>query len=161
MIETAMAPRRTLRFRTLDDLDTELVRIEEAHRAGRLSHTGNWSPGTILGHLAAWIEYGWTGYPPNLRVPWFVRPLLRLRKKKFLRSPLPGGFRIPGVEGGTLGTEPMEFDAGMARFRDAVQPLRRGQAPPHPSPAFGRFDNPQATQAALRHAELHLGFLNY
>lgn len=51
--------RRLLRFATIDDLLSEIERVMEANKQGRLCVLGSWTPGQILGHLAAWIEYGY------------------------------------------------------------------------------------------------------
>jgi hypothetical protein len=161
VVDLKNVQRRSLKLNSLADLDAELARIEQAHRQGRLQRLGNWTPGQILGHLAAWLEFGWRGYPPVLNPPLPIRVLLRLTKRRFLSRPLPAGFRIPKVEGGTVGTEPLEFDEGMARLRQALERLRRGEAPPHPSPVFGTMSHAEAVQANLRHSELHLSYLDY
>jgi hypothetical protein len=54
---------RHLRLEGLADLRSELKRIEQADQEGRLETTGQWTAGQILAHLAAWIEYGYEGYP--------------------------------------------------------------------------------------------------
>ncbi len=160
-VNTKNVPRRTLRFNSLEDLDAELARIERADRDGGLSHTGNWTPGQILGHIAAWLEFGWNGYPPELRPPRLVRWVLMLRKARYLRDGLPVGVRIPGLKDGTLGIEPMTTADGLARLRRTLEPLRRGEDQPFDSPGFGKLSNAEAIQGNLRHAELHLGFLRY
>lgn len=160
-VNTKAAPRRTLRFNSLAELDAELARIEQADLAGRLSHTGNWTPGQILGHIAAWLEFAWNGYPPELRPPRLVRWILMRRKERYLRDGLPIGVRIPGLKDGTLGTDAMSTADGLARLRRALEPLRRGEDQPFDSPAFGKLSSADAIRANLRHAELHLGFLRY
>src|SRR5215475_3803919 len=97
--------RRMLRFESIDQMTAEVDRLVEAERAGRLRRLGNWTLGQTLGHLATWAEYAYTGVP--LKVPFFVRWVLRLRKRKFLYEPMRAGARIPGVEGGTLATAPV------------------------------------------------------
>jgi hypothetical protein len=160
-VDTKTAERRKLRFGTVAELEAELARIEAAQRAGTLRTSGNWTAGQILGHIATWLEFGWNGYPPNVKPPAIIKWILKRKKAGYLRDGMPAGVKIPKLEGGTLGREPMEFDAGMRRLRAALEPLKRGEAPPHGSPAFGPLDNAEATQLNLRHAELHLGFLKY
>ncbi len=53
---------RKLRFDSIEAVLEELKAFESASRANRLRVTGNWSPSQILSHLAAWIEYGYTGF---------------------------------------------------------------------------------------------------
>jgi hypothetical protein len=50
---------------------TEVDRLVEAERGGRLKRLGNWTLGQTLGHLAEWAEYGYSGCP--LKVPFFIR----------------------------------------------------------------------------------------
>jgi hypothetical protein len=55
--------RRTLRFDTIDDALAEIERIVAAEPGGTLNRLGNWTPGQIKGHVAAWINYSFEGYP--------------------------------------------------------------------------------------------------
>jgi hypothetical protein len=145
-----------LRFESIDQMLAEVDRLIEAERAGRLRRLGNWTPGQILGHLAAWTEFGYTGVP--LKVPFFIRWILRLRKRKFLYEPMRAGVRIPRVKGGTLATDPLPLDEGLARFRGIAERLKL-EAPAAPSPIFGQLTHEESIALNLRHAELHLGFL--
>jgi hypothetical protein len=151
-----VAGRRTLRFESVDQAMAEAERLAEAERAGRLKRLGNWTLGQTLAHLAAWVEYGYTGAP--LKVPFFIRWFLRLRKRKFLYGPMGAGVKIPGVEGGTLATDLVPLDEGLGRFRRAMKRLK-AEAPTAPSPAFGRLTHEESIALNLRHAELHLGFM--
>ena len=81
-----VAGRRMLRFESIDQVMSEVDRLVEADSAGRLRQLGNWTLGQTLGHLATWTEYGYTGFP--LKVPFFIRWVLRLRKRKFLYGPM-------------------------------------------------------------------------
>jgi hypothetical protein len=150
---------RTLKFTSLDDIRREAERIAAAERAGALRRSGNWTAGQTFGHLAAWIDFAFDGYPPQIRPPWFVRALAPLAKGRFLSKPLPRGFRIPKVEGGTVATEPLTLDEGLSRLTAALDRLERS-APTHPNPVFGPLTHEQWKQAHLRHAELHLGYLH-
>jgi hypothetical protein len=150
------AGRRTLRFESIDQVMAEVDRLAAAERAGRLRRLGNWTLGQTLAHLAAWVGYGYTGVP--LRVPWFIRWVLWLRKRKFLYGPMRAGVKIPGVEGGTLATDPVPLDEGLSRFRRAMERLK-AEAPTAPSPVFGLLTHDEGIALNLRHAELHLGFL--
>jgi hypothetical protein len=151
-----VAGRRALRFESIDQVMAEVDRLAGAERAGRLRRLGNWTLGQTLGHLAAWAEYGYTGSP--LKVPFFIRWVLRLRKRKFLYGPMRAGVKIPGVEGGTLATDPVSLDEGLGRFRRVLGRLK-AEAPTAPSPVFGLLTHEESIAMNLRHAELHLGFL--
>jgi hypothetical protein len=156
-VETGkVAGRRTLHFETIDQMMTEVDRLVEAERAGHLKRLGNWTFGQILGHLACWAEYGYTGSPLN--PPFFIKWILRLRKHKFIWQPMAAGVKIPGVKGGTLGTEPMSTDEGLARFRRVMERLKK-EPPANPHNTFGVLKHEESIAINLRHAELHLSFL--
>lgn len=152
-----VAGRRTLRFNTLDDALADLERIAAADRAGTLRHIGNWTPGQILGHVSAWIEYGYDGYPMK-PPPWFVRFILRMMVKKYLKRGMPSGVRIPNAAAGTYGTAALSTSDGMRRLKAAFERLRTEPAR-FDSPAFGRMSHADRIALNLRHAELHLSFL--
>ena len=155
-VDTAkVAGRRVLHFASIDQLTADVDRLAEAERAGRLRRLGNWTLGQALAHLAAWAEYGYTGFP--LKVPFFIRWILRLRKRRFVQGPLPAGVRIPRVEGGTLATDVVPPDEALERFRRVMARLK-AEPPTVPSPAFGPLTHEEAIAINLRHAELHLGF---
>jgi hypothetical protein len=152
--------RRSLRLESLADLSSELERIEQADREGRLETTGQWTAGQILAHLAAWIEYGYEGYPmqkPPLLLRWF----LRWKLPSYLQHGMGAGVRIPGVPGGTYGIDRMEVARAAERLHRAIGRLSAKEPCPHESPAFGAMTFEDRVRLNLRHAELHLGFLRY
>ncbi len=157
-IDTAKATdRRKLRFNTLADLRAEVERIASAERAGTLRRSGNWTAGQVFGHLATWMGFAFSPCP--LKPPWFVKLIVGRRKARYLNEGMPTGVKIPRVEGGTLGTEPLSLDDGLLRLRSAIDRLEREQ-PTCPSPVFGPLTQEEAIKLNLRHAELHLGFLH-
>jgi hypothetical protein len=151
--------RRALHFNTLEEMWADVQRIAAAERAGKLRRTGNWSAGQTLGHLAAWADFAFDGYPPDMKVPWFIKLFLKLRKKQFLRGPLPAGVKIPRVEGGTKGIEPLSLDEGLARLRRAMDRLE-ASPPGTANVIFGPLTHEQWQALHLRHGELHLSFLH-
>jgi hypothetical protein len=148
--------RRMLRFESTDEVLAEVDRLAEADRAGRLRNLGNWTLGRTLGHLACWAEYGYTGTP--MKVPFFIRWILRRRKQKFLYEPMRAGVRIPGLKEGTLAVEPRSLDEGLERMRRVMERLK-AEAPTQPQPIFGPLTHEEWIALHCRHAELHLGFL--
>ncbi len=68
---------------------------------------------------------------------------------------------IPGLPGGTLGTEPMSTEEGARKLKAALTRLKNGEPAKHPSPAFGPMTEEERTQFQLRHCELHMSFLAY
>jgi hypothetical protein len=158
-IDTKTAAKRELNFASVDDVIAELDRITKADESGDLKATGNWTPGQILAHLSAWIEYGYDGFPMKAP-PFFVRWILKRMLKKTLANGMAPGMNIPGVEGGTYGQEDMDLTAGIERYKAA---LLRMQSEPaiHDSPAFGKVSDEVRIKMNLIHAQLHLGFLDY
>lgn len=159
MIDTSkVKDRRTVRYATIRELLADIDRIVASDKAETLRRTGNWAAGQAFGHLATWINYAWEGYP--IRPPWFVRFFLRLKKKSYLRDGMPAGVRIPGIEGGTKGTEVLSVDEGAARLRKALHRLDSGEPAAFDSPAWGKLSYAEQVGMTLRHAELHLSFLH-
>jgi hypothetical protein len=157
-IDTRKCERRKLTFKTPEDMFAEVERIVAAERAGTLRCTGNWTVGQILGHLAFWAGTAYNDYP--LKPPAWVKMILRLMgKKRFTTNPMPVGVRIPGVEGGTLGTEACGLDEGLARFNKAWERLKK-EVPTRPHAIFGPLTHDEFIQGNLRHAELHLSYLH-
>ncbi len=158
-VDTKVAEFRTIQFRSTDEMLAEVDRLLAAESSGTLRRTGNWTLGQTLGHLAAWINYSFDGYPPQTKPPWFVKLILATQKRKFLTSSLPRGVKIPKIEGGTLGIEQVSAAEGAARLKAAAARLNAA-CPTQPSPIFGRLPHDQWIALNLRHAELHLGYLH-
>jgi len=149
-----------VRYGTLADLRADLGVIESAARAGTLRAIGNWSPGKILTHVAAFIDYGYDGYPPEIsNPPWFVKVFLRLMKRSMLKNGFRAGVKIPKVDGGTVGGRDCPVEEGLATLRRSLDRLEAGP-PRYPSPAFGALSYEDGKAMTLRHAELHLSFLS-
>lgn len=157
-VDTARVERRRkLRFADIDELLAELDRIMEAERAGRLRRTGNWTVGQTFGHLAAWIDFAYEGYP--FKTPWLIRMLIRPRIPGYIRDGLPAGVHIPKAPRGTYGIEPLSTEEGLRRLRAALERLK-GEPARHDSPGFGHVSDEDRVALNLRHAELHLSFLH-
>lgn len=156
--DTTKTPgRRSLRFRTINDVLADMDRIVAAEEAGTLRQSGNWTAGQAFGHIAAWMNYAYDGYP--FKVPWFIRLILRIRVRKYLRDGLPTGVRIPKVKGGTYATQALSTEEGAAQLRRALARLAGDEPATYDNPAFGKASDEDRIALNLRHAELHLGFL--
>ena len=160
MSESLSTERRTLHFETLDELLEEIDRVVEADQAGQIRPLGAWTPGQILGHVAAWIEYGYGGYPME-PVPWLVRFFLRRKLKKYMKEGMPVGVRIPRVPEGTYGMEDMPTEEAAERLRRALGRLQRREPVKFDNPAFGPLSDDDRIRLNLMHAELHLSFLQF
>jgi Protein of unknown function (DUF1569) len=155
-IDTAnLSERRILHFTSIDDCLDEANRLAASYRRGACKQLGNWTLGQVFGHLATWAEFAYSPCP--IKAPWIVRFIMGFQKNKFLHGPMKPGIRIPKVENGTLGTQPMEMEEGLVRFRKAFERLKR-ETPTCPSPVFGLFTRLEAQAMNERHAELHFGY---
>ena len=151
-------PVRTLRFETLEACVREVERIIEADCSGTLHAHGNWTAGQVMAHVAAWVEYGYEGFPIG-PPPFFVRWILRWQLKGILTKGMSPGVRIPRVPGGTTGMDAMQTQAAAERLLAALRRLETNEPAPYDSPAFGPLSDQDRVRLNLRHAELHLGFL--
>lgn len=156
-VDTKHAARRSLRFSSVAELRAEIERLVEADRSGRLEYTGNWTLGQMLGHLSAWIDYGYSGYPLG-KPPWFVMLFMKVMRRRLLEKGFPAGLRMPKVEGGAYAIDRLSTDEGLRRMNASLDRLARREPPSVPSPAFGPMTIDEFVQGSLRHAELHLGF---
>ncbi len=150
---------RSIHLRSLDDYDVELERVATAHASNMLTATGNWTPGQILGHLAAWIDYGYAGYPMS-KLPSPVQWLLRFALRRALKHGMKPGVRIPGTKTGTVGDDDIPFELAFERLKRSIGRLRAGEEATFDSPAFGKMTHADRIALNLRHAELHLAFLS-
>lgn len=156
-VNTASSDRRKLRFENVNAALREVDRIVAAEEAGKLRRAGAWTTGQTFGHVAAWINYAYEGYP--FKVPWFIRLIVKQMVKRYIRDGMPAGRRIPRTADGTYGTAIMETAEGARRLREALRRLETAPAK-FESPAFGALSEHDRIQLNLRHAELHLGFLH-
>lgn len=156
-----LTTRRKVRYESIADLRRDLDAIEAAARAGTLKPVGNWTAGKNLTHIAAFIDYGYDGYPAEIsNPPWFVKLFLRMMKKSMLRKGFQAGVKIPKIPGGTIGGSDVPAEVGVAALRKALDRLEA--APPRfDSPAFGALSREDGIAMTLRHAELHLSFLHF
>ena len=158
MINTQQVNRRQLRFESIDEVLADVEKIVAAAHAGSLQQTGNWTPGQIMAHLAAWIEYGYDGYP--IKTPWFIRMILRLTLPGLLKNGMKPGIKIPGVSRGTVGQDGQPLDQAAQRLQKAFLRLKNGEQCTYDSPGFGAMSHEDRIRLNLRHAELHLSFLD-
>lgn len=158
-VETgSVADRRAVRFASPEEALRDAEMLAAAEEAGRVRCVGNWTVGQALGHIAAWIEYSFDGYPLTApsEMAERARPLLRTR---VLDGHLRAGFRVPGVEGGTAGIERVSAREGLGRLRRAWERLGR-ESPGREHPFFGAMERAEWVKLQLRHSELHQSFFH-
>ncbi|MEM9658580.1 MAG: DUF1569 domain-containing protein [Planctomycetota bacterium] len=151
---------RTVSLRSLDDYSTELDRIASAAGNNTLVATGHWTPGQILGHLSSWIDYAYNGYPLK-KAPRPVQWILRLGLRRILKNGMKPGIKLPGTKTGTVGDDVVPFDDAKERLLQSIGRLQSGEPAKYDSPAFGVLTDADRISLNLRHAELHLSFLDF
>ncbi|MBL8759922.1 MAG: DUF1569 domain-containing protein [Phycisphaerae bacterium] len=152
--------RRALRFGDFAAVTRDLDALHAASAGGTLRAVGNWSAAQVFNHLAAFMEYPFTGYPPELASPpALVRVVMKFMRRKMCFGTMPAGVKIPRVKGGTVGFEESPAEVAEARLRAAIERLDR-EAPTRPSPLFGPMSHEEWKGLNLRHCELHLSFLH-
>ena len=158
-VNTKTAPHRALAFATIDDLDAELSRLDNAHAEGTLETTGNWSPGQIFEHLGSFWKMAFDGF--GFKAPLVLRLMVRPFKSKLITGQPPRGFKL---RGGIKVIEPGDdtgFDDGLALLRRQIERVRAGEKMTHASPLFGRLTHEQWLALHLNHCAMHLGFTRY
>lgn len=160
MATSRVKDRRQLRFETIDDCISDIDRIMAADAAAALRAMGNWTPGQVLSHVAAWIEYSYEGFPVK-PLPRIFRPIFKLQLRRILKHGMPPGVTIPGVQGGTTGADDVPVSVAGPRLKRALERLATDEPEKFSSPAFGSLSIDQRRQLMLRHAELHMSFLRF
>jgi hypothetical protein len=142
-------------------LKEDLAQLEAGYRAGTLRTTGNWSAGENLDHIAIMWEYSLDGAPPEAKVPFIIRLIAPLMKRRATSGKtLPAGFKIPQNASYMMPRSGCSFEDGLARLRKVLDRLDRGEQMTHASPAFGKLSHDEWMGLHLGHAQLHLGFVH-
>jgi hypothetical protein len=144
--------RRTVHFNTLDDILADVERLAQ----GKVRALGNWSPGQLLKHLTGPMLWCLDGAP--LKAPWHFRAMSWFFKKRFLRMPMPAGFKLPDAFAKHLIPGDTSWEDGLQAFRAAMSRMK-AEPQRHPSPFLGELTREQWEQLHCRHCELHLSFL--
>jgi hypothetical protein len=155
--------RRRVAFSSIDDVLADVEAIIDAQRSGRLRATGGWTPAQICEHLAKFIEFSYDGFP--FRASLGVRVVSHVAKcvawKRFVEWSLQPGYKLPARFQALAPDPKAEFTASVVRLRLALDRIRRGEPMLQPSPFEGRITHEQWVYVHLRHAELHLSYLEY
>ncbi len=159
-VNTKKAARRSLSFHCTKCVREELARLQAAHAAGTLSHTGNWTEGEILEHVAKMWMMAFDGFPESARPPLIIKLIARLMKGKFTSGKtLPPGFKLPKQARFMLPAPGTSFEVGMQKMIRVLDRIDAGERMTIPSPAFGRLTHDEWMRLHLSHAQLHFGFL--
>jgi hypothetical protein len=145
--------RRDVRFANFDEFLADADRLA----SGPVRQLGNWTLAQIFDHLARSMNVSVDG--TNERFPWPLRIALRLVRKRIIGSPMKPGYGVPENVAVLLRPEPhVELRESLWKLRSAAMRFQDASAfPPHP--AFGVLTRDEYRALALRHAELHLSFV--
>jgi len=158
MAESAVADkaapaRRKLHFNAIDDILADLDKLDRGPR----TTTATWSGGQNFEHLARFVDCCLDGFP--MTMPWFMRLMGRVFKKKFLKGPMPAGIKNRGAAADAFHPGETSWEDGMAHYRKSLNRLK-SEPQRHPSPFFGTLTRDEWDMLHCRHAELHLSFIN-
>jgi hypothetical protein len=147
-----MPTRRTLDFRTLDEVLADLRELQ--HRG--YTPQGKWNLSQICNHLAYFVECTLDGF--DFRVPWLIRVLAGgFFKRRILSSrKMPAGGYTPQRN---LPAPDLDEQEAVARLTRALERLFREPGPFHPSPLFGTMSPDEWRELHLIHCSHHLSFL--
>ncbi|MEL6106439.1 MAG: DUF1569 domain-containing protein [Planctomycetota bacterium] len=142
--------RRVVRY------DSYAVLLEDARAlaVSTIETRGNWSYGQILVHVALSLDSSIDGVGFVLPAPmrWTMTLLM---KRKFLDKALPPGFKTSEAY---LPPSDSSVEHGLSLLQQAVD--RQHQESHRAShPAFGRISEREWTDFNLRHAEMHMSFV--
>ena len=142
--------RRQLRYESLDDL------LSDAQRCATpdVRCLGNWSAAQIFEHLARSMNASIDGF--NFAFPAPVRWLMALlMKKKMLTQTIPAGYPSKPA---FVADDSMTNEAALANLAAAIE-RQQQESERVVHPGFGNLTRDEWTAFHLRHAEMHMSFL--
>jgi hypothetical protein len=146
---------RSITFQSLDDVAKEIDRLA----SGPVTVTGKHDFPSIVRHLAI-TNFSMSGklVPPKL--PWYMRLIMPLLKSSILNGPVTPGFNLPAKAQAFLWPpNPIILEDAVSMYRDSMAYYKQhGPLPVHP--IFGRATRAQIDNLNLRHAAMHLGFVD-
>jgi uncharacterized protein DUF1569 len=155
--------RRAVNLHSMDEFVAEIERIANAYHSGGIRTTGNWTAAQVLEHLAKLIEFSYDGFP--FRVSWPIRAVSHVAKwlawERFIKWSFQPGYLLPEYARALLSSPDAEFDPAAGRLRAALARIQSGESMLQPSPFEGRLTHEQFVYVHLRHAELHLSYIQF
>jgi hypothetical protein len=161
-VDTArVSNRRQVHLATLEDFAAEVDRIVAAAREGKVLPLGNWSPAQVLWHLARFIEFSIDGFPFRyLRgLSWITRLLRAVAWKWLIKLALRPGFANPPDAAALEPDTSVTLDDAASYLRQQLARIDRGERMTKACSSEGPYSHEQWIYINLRHAELHLSFL--
>lgn len=149
---TKVEGRRTLNFNSLDEILADIEKLNQ----GKRRTIGNWSDGQILKHLT--VPMVWCLDGAKLKAAWYIRLMGWMIKNRFLRNPMPAGFKLSKDFAEHLEAPPTSWEDGLQAIRSTIARMK-AESQRHPSPFLGELTREQWDQLHCRHSELHLSFI--
>jgi hypothetical protein len=150
---TATPTRRRVQYASLDDIVTDAQRAVQSKAAT----TGNWSLGQIIEHLATAHDKMIDGF--GFSAPWPVQTVGRIFfKKRVLTKGLTPGFKLNPKAAAVLVPGETDSVAALEHLRKSVARLKTEQKR-SAHPFLGPLNVDECNQMCLRHAELHMSFV--
>lgn len=161
-VNTKKAPRRTLKFASLHDLEHELGALQAAQAAGTIRSTGNWTPAQNLQHCARVWKAGLDGFPADMKPPAWLKwgAQLLFKKRAVTGATAPAGIKLPPQARPFMPDDAVTFDEAMAQFQAEIGRTKSGERFTAISPIFGTMTHDQWQRLQLGHCQLHLGFIH-
>jgi hypothetical protein len=144
--------RRKVQYASLSEVLADAERLTH----GGFKAIGNWSGGQIFLHLAKSFNDSIDG--SNIRLPWYLKLIGPLLKKKLLRGPMSAGVKLPASVARVMVPGPTSTDEGMTALRAAIA-RQESETSRAASPFLGPMTREEWDRLHLNHAALHLSFL--
>jgi Protein of unknown function (DUF1569) len=152
-VATSKVPnRRDVHYASLQDVLADAERLSH----GGFNTLGNWSAGQIFLHLARSMNDSIDG--SDMRLPWYLKLLGPLLKKKLLGGPMAPGVMLPESVAKVTVPGPTTTEEGMAALRSAIARLE-SESKRAPSPFLGAMTKEEWNRLHLNHSALHMSFL--
>jgi len=160
MSKQSHKPCRTLNFQSIADLENDLDRLEQACASGTVRPVGAWSSGQNCQHVGKFFKFALDGFESSAPLPVRLIVTLLFKSKALGPDPMPSGFKLPAKASYMLPDPDISDQDGIAFLREQLQRIKNGEQFAHPSPLFGQLTQDQWMTIQLKHAALHLGFLD-
>lgn len=145
--------RRQIRYESYQDLLAEVEQL----LGGDVRTLGNWSLGQVLKHVAETMHTSIDGAPYRAGILRRATGPFLLRDQ-FLNGAMSPGFQLPQSASEALIPGPTTGEVGLAALRRALYRLR-AETDRAAHPVIGRLSIEEWDRCHLRHAELHMSFI--
>ena len=153
-------------YNSIEELNTELDRLEASHTDGNLKTTGNWSAGQIFDHCSKPMKMAFDGFfdeqGNQVHMPFLARVFGVLVFKNLLgRSHMKPGIKLPASASSMLPPDDCSFEQGLEAIRSQIARIENGERMTMRSPVLGKSSQEQWVLLHLDHCRMHFGFLQY